>query len=308
MPGFLRRDDGDFVLRVQGDSMVEAGIFNDDLIVVHPQDDADNGEIVVALVGDEATTKRFFRDGRSIRLQPENELYEPIVARPRRRRHRRQGRGGAAQAMSGLSLATALPATLADLLGETLDDALAAGSATCLWCGDSRGRGGRRPLVRDASCCAAPSAAASSRAPGGGGRERRGRESSTSRADSRVCGGFRRARARRRCGRREPARGCAVLAARAALAGLLRFAVFLLLVFVAVWAGVRVANATVESDAFEGRSYEVQSGDTLWQIAADEYGEQRDLRAVVYAIREANGLDGALLQPGQVLTLPYLRE
>jgi repressor LexA len=82
VPGFLRRDDGDFVLRVQGDSMVEAGIFNDDLIVVHPQDDADNGEIVVALVGDEATTKRFFRDGRSIRLQPENELYEPMVLDP----------------------------------------------------------------------------------------------------------------------------------------------------------------------------------------------------------------------------------
>jgi len=61
----------------------------------------------------------------------------------------------------------------------------------------------------------------------------------------------------------------------------LRFAVFLLLVFVAVWAGVRVANATVESDVFEGRSYEVHAGDTLWQIAVDEYGEQRDLRAAV---------------------------
>ena len=88
----------------------------------------------------------------------------------------------------------------------------------------------------------------------------------------------------------------------------MRFAVFLLLVFVAVWAGVRVANATVESDVFEGRSCEVHAGDTLWQIAADEYGEQRDLRAAVYAISEANGVDGALLQPGQVLTLPYLEE
>ena len=88
----------------------------------------------------------------------------------------------------------------------------------------------------------------------------------------------------------------------------MRFAVFLLLVFVAVWAGVRVANATVESGAFDGRSYEVHAGDTLWQIAADEYGEQRDLRAAVYAISEANGVDGALLQPGQVLTLPYLEE
>ena len=108
-----------------------------------------------------------------------------------------------------------------------------------------------------------------------------------------------------------PARvGARVRRARRArrVGGLLRFAVFLLLVFVAVWAGVRVANATVESDVFEGRSYEVHAGDTLWQIAADEYGEQRDLRAAVYAISEANGVDGALLQPGQVLTLPYLEE
>ena len=79
VPAFLRRDDDDFVLRVQGDSMADAGIFNGDFIVVHSQDEAQNGEIVVALVGDEATTKRFFREGRRIRLQPENELYEPII-------------------------------------------------------------------------------------------------------------------------------------------------------------------------------------------------------------------------------------
>jgi repressor LexA len=47
--------------------------------VVHPGEDAVNGEIVVALVGDEATTKRFFREGRMVRLQPENRLYEPII-------------------------------------------------------------------------------------------------------------------------------------------------------------------------------------------------------------------------------------
>jgi len=92
------------------------------------------------------------------------------------------------------------------------------------------------------------------------------------------------------------------------LAGLLRFAVFLLLVFVAVWAGVRVANATDGSGSFDGSVYEVQSGDTLWQIAAAEYDSNVDLRAVVYAIREANGLDGALLRPGQELTLPYIEE
>jgi repressor LexA len=79
VPGFLRRDDDDFVLRVQGDSMTNAGIFNGDFIVVHSQDQAENGEIVVALVGDEATTKRFYREGRKIRLEPENELYEAIV-------------------------------------------------------------------------------------------------------------------------------------------------------------------------------------------------------------------------------------
>jgi repressor LexA len=79
VPAFLRRDDDDFVLRVQGDSMADAGIFNGDFIVVHSQDQAQNGEIVVALVGDEATTKRFYNEGRTVRLQPENELYEPII-------------------------------------------------------------------------------------------------------------------------------------------------------------------------------------------------------------------------------------
>lgn len=81
VPGFLRRDDGDFVLRVQGDSMADAGIFNADYIVVHSQQRAENGEIVVALVGDEATTKRFYREGPTVRLQPENELYEPIIVK-----------------------------------------------------------------------------------------------------------------------------------------------------------------------------------------------------------------------------------
>jgi repressor LexA len=79
VPGFLRRDDNDFVLRVQGDSMADAGIFNGDFIVVHSQDQVENGEIVVAMVGDEATTKRFYREGSKIRLEPENDLYDPIV-------------------------------------------------------------------------------------------------------------------------------------------------------------------------------------------------------------------------------------
>ena len=79
VPALLRRGDDDFLLRVEGDSMIDAGIHNDDLIVVHRQATADNGDIVVALVGDEATTKRFFRESGRIRLQPENELYEPMV-------------------------------------------------------------------------------------------------------------------------------------------------------------------------------------------------------------------------------------
>ena len=79
VPAFLRRDDDDFVLRVRGDSMVDAGIFNDDFIVVHQQDEVQNGEIVVALVGEEATTKRFYREGRTVRLQPESENHEPII-------------------------------------------------------------------------------------------------------------------------------------------------------------------------------------------------------------------------------------
>ena len=79
VPALLRRSDDDFLLRVEGDSMIDAGIHNDDLIVIHRQATADNGEIVVALVGDEATTKRFFREAGHIRLQPANDLYEPII-------------------------------------------------------------------------------------------------------------------------------------------------------------------------------------------------------------------------------------
>ena len=59
--------------------MIDAGIFNGDFIVVHQQDQAQNGEIVVARVGDEATTKRFYSEGRTVRLQPANENYEAII-------------------------------------------------------------------------------------------------------------------------------------------------------------------------------------------------------------------------------------
>lgn len=71
-----------FLLRVQGESMVEAHICDGDLILVRRQDAADEGEIVVALVDDEATVKRFFRDGDRIRLQPENATMRPIMIDP----------------------------------------------------------------------------------------------------------------------------------------------------------------------------------------------------------------------------------
>ena len=75
----------EFLLRVKGESMVNAGILDGDIVVVRRQQDARNGEIVVALVGDagwadEATVKRFFREGTRVRLQPENSAYEPIYA------------------------------------------------------------------------------------------------------------------------------------------------------------------------------------------------------------------------------------
>jgi len=71
--------DADFVLTVKGDSMINAGILDGDLVVVRKQTDARNGEIVVALVGEEdATVKRFFRDGGRVRLQPENDALEPM--------------------------------------------------------------------------------------------------------------------------------------------------------------------------------------------------------------------------------------
>jgi repressor LexA len=71
--------DADFVLAVRGDSMINAGILDGDYVVVRKQSGARNGEIVVALVGDEdATVKRFFRENGRVRLQPENDSLEPI--------------------------------------------------------------------------------------------------------------------------------------------------------------------------------------------------------------------------------------
>jgi len=76
---------GDFLLRVKGESMIEAGILDGDIVVVRRAEDARNGEIVVALVGDdesadEATVKTFYRERGRVRLQPENSALEPIYA------------------------------------------------------------------------------------------------------------------------------------------------------------------------------------------------------------------------------------
>jgi repressor LexA len=78
VPDMIGGEDGDYVLRVRGESMKDAGILEDDYVVVRPSDDADDGEIVVALIGEEATVKRYFRESDHIRLQPENDAMEPI--------------------------------------------------------------------------------------------------------------------------------------------------------------------------------------------------------------------------------------
>ncbi|QGG46730.1 transcriptional repressor LexA [Heliorestis convoluta] len=74
--------EGDFfALRVKGDSMINAGIYNSDIVIVRQQQNVQNGEIAVALLEDEVTVKRFFKEDGQIRLQPENSDLEPIFSR-----------------------------------------------------------------------------------------------------------------------------------------------------------------------------------------------------------------------------------
>jgi repressor LexA len=85
VPELLERGGADFLLRVKGDSMIEAGILDGDIVVVKREQTAQNGDIVVALAGEddtaeEATIKRFFREDGRVRLQPENSTLEPIYA------------------------------------------------------------------------------------------------------------------------------------------------------------------------------------------------------------------------------------
>jgi repressor LexA len=78
VPAMIGGETGDFILRVKGDSMKDAGILEGDFVVVKRGDQAGDGEIVVALIGDEATVKRFFRENGKVRLQPANKAYKPI--------------------------------------------------------------------------------------------------------------------------------------------------------------------------------------------------------------------------------------
>jgi repressor LexA len=78
VPDVAGGEDGEYILRVRGESMKDAGILPGDFVVVRPQETAIDGEIVVALVGEEATVKRFFREADHVRLQPENTAMEPI--------------------------------------------------------------------------------------------------------------------------------------------------------------------------------------------------------------------------------------
>lgn len=79
LPGEMA-DEATFILRVKGDSMIEAGILDGDFVVVRQQSHAENGQIVVAMVEDEATVKRFYRETDRLRLQPENSAMDPIYA------------------------------------------------------------------------------------------------------------------------------------------------------------------------------------------------------------------------------------
>ncbi len=82
IPELAGGDEGEFILTIAGDSMINAGIHDGDHVVVRTQDTASDGEIVVALVGDsEATVKRFFKEADHVRLQPENDALEPITSK-----------------------------------------------------------------------------------------------------------------------------------------------------------------------------------------------------------------------------------
>jgi len=81
MPASLLHNSTAFMLKVQGDSMIEAGILDKDLVLVRQQNTAENGDIVVALINDEATIKTFYKEKDCVRLQPQNSDMEPIIVK-----------------------------------------------------------------------------------------------------------------------------------------------------------------------------------------------------------------------------------
>lgn len=76
---FVRSNNDLFILKVSGTSMIDAGILDGDFVIIEKKETASNGEIVAALIGNEATLKRFFKEKDHIRLQPENKTMEPII-------------------------------------------------------------------------------------------------------------------------------------------------------------------------------------------------------------------------------------
>ncbi len=81
LPVALTGDSDCFLLRVQGESMINIGIFEGDMLIVRHQNTANNGDVVVARIDDEATVKRFFKEKNHIRLQPENDDFDPIITK-----------------------------------------------------------------------------------------------------------------------------------------------------------------------------------------------------------------------------------
>ena len=78
LPNHMAKQGNIYMLRVKGESMINAGILNKDYIIVRQQEHAENGDIAVALLGDEVTVKRFYKEKNRIRLQPENDTMDPI--------------------------------------------------------------------------------------------------------------------------------------------------------------------------------------------------------------------------------------
>jgi repressor LexA len=83
-PQFIKKSEDCFALKVRGDSMINAGIFEDDLLIVSPNEETINGDIVVAMLDDEVTVKKLERKNSAIRLIPENDNYKPIEVSSRK--------------------------------------------------------------------------------------------------------------------------------------------------------------------------------------------------------------------------------